>query len=371
MKISFIRGAYLNNFEGQNYDFGGEDIDFSGYSSLYPLDELVPFPLVKLPSPADFQKLPFLADVIRFVANRTIGDSQILFGLEKYISKSDIVHTADPHYYYSYQAALLRKNGSIKKLISTWWETIPFNNEGTDAKKYIKKFTMSNTDVFLCYAEKAKQCLLKEGIPQNKITVIPLGVDISRFKPQKKNDGTFTILFVGRLVEEKGLMDLYAAFREIRKQNIAVKLKIVGQGHLEKRLRDLIQKDGLADSVSIERKRYQEMPSVYQEANMFCVPSKKSGTWEEQYGMVFIEAMASGLPIVSYNTGAIAEIVGPCGLLANDGDVASLTTLIIQIIRVRELAAKLGTMGRERVEHKYDSRKSIANILSFYKSLCK
>ncbi len=372
MKISFIRGAYLNNFEGQNFDFSNQkDIDFRGYSSLFPIDDKVPFPVIRLFSLADLQTIPVLADVVRYVANRTLGDSQILFGLEKYISSSDIVHTADPHYYYSYQAAILRKKGAIKKLISTWWETIPFNNEGTAAKKRIKKFTMDNTDLFLCYAEKAKQCLLQEGVPQNKIIVIPLGVDISQFKPLKKNNETITILFAGRLVEEKGILDLYVAFKEILNRKIRAQLRIVGQGPLEDRLRESILKDGLTDVVTIGKKSYSEMPSVYQQVDIFCVPSKKTCSWEEQYGMVFIEAMASGLPIVSYNTGSIPELVDACGLFAKANDVSNLSTLIIQIIRAKELGEKLGTMGRERAKTIFDAKKTALRLVEFYRSLCK
>ena len=136
-RFALIRGAYLNNFEGQNYQFS-----LVGYSSLFPLDSQVPFPLVKLPSIADMQRIPFLTIPIKIIANRTLGDSQILIGLEKHIVGCDIVHTADPHYYYSYQAALLKERKKIKKVVCTWWETIPFNNESTAAKKKIKKLRL-------------------------------------------------------------------------------------------------------------------------------------------------------------------------------------------------------------------------------------
>lgn len=372
MKVSFIRGAYLNNFEGQNFDFSNQsDIEFSGYSSLFPIDSTVPFNITRLASISDIQTIPIASDIIRYIANRTLGDQQILFGLEKYIAASDIVHTADPHYYYSYQAALMRKKGQIKKLVSTWWETIPFNNEGTAAKKRIKKFTMENTDMFLCYTKKARNCMLEEGVDGNKIAVIPLGVDTHIFKPAQQRDEKRTLLFVGRLVEEKGILDLYQAFKRIIKLDREVKLRIIGSGPLESFLRQSIAHDDLSDSISIERKTYKEMPLVYQQSDIFCVPSKKTVTWEEQYGMVFIEAMASGLPIVSYETGAIPEVMGDCGLYAKIGDAESLSSTIIQIIKARELRVKLGTMGRVRAENKYDSQKTAANILKFYESLCK
>lgn len=365
MKISFIRGAYLNNFEGQNYA-----LPITGYSSLFPLDTQVPFPVIKLLSIADLQRIPYLEKPIKYIANRTWGDSQILFGLESHITHSDIVHVADPHYYYAFQAAQLKKKGKIRKLISTWWETIPFNNESTFAKKRLKKFVMSQADLFLCYTERARECLITEGVRVEKISVIPLGVDLKRFHPNENKAGERkTILFVGRLVEEKGILDLYEAFKKIIQDKKPVSLKIVGSGPLESKLRALIQKDNLQEYVTIEQKSYQEMPEAFRQADMLCVPSKKTKTWEEQLGMVFIEAMASGIPIITYNTGAIKGIVGDAGIAVDEGDIQGLVTSIIRIIEVKELGYKIGTIGRERAERLYDAQKTKANIYTLYKTL--
>ena len=365
MKISFVRGAYLNNFEGQNYD-----LPITGFSSLFPIDDQVPFPLVKLPSLADLQKMPFLTKATKYIMNRTLGDSQILFGLEDKIKNSDIVHVGDPHYYYSYQAAQMRKRSSVKYLISTWWETIPFNNESTGAKKRIKKYTMSHVDVFICYTDQAKKCLIAEGVSQKKIKVIPLGVNLSRFAPaQKKSNGIFTILFVGRLVEEKGILDVYEAFKKIRFAGNLVNMRIVGSGPLESTLRANIKKDEFEDCITIEKKSYQDMPSLFQQADILCVPSKKTKTWEEQLGMVFIEAMASGLPIVTYDTGSIREVVQNAGFIVTENDIQGLVSSLLRIIEVKDLREKIGTIGRERAEKLFDAKKAKNKIYELYKAL--
>lgn len=367
MRISFIRGAYLNNFEGQNYQLPNSKYKMTGYSSLMPIDSHVSFPVVKLPSLADIQIVPFLNKPIKYIANRTLGDSQLLWGLEKYISGSDIVHVGDPHYYYSYQAAMLKAKKQVKKLISTWWETIPFNNESTIAKKRIKKYTMNQVDMFLCYSEKARKCLLTEGVLSNKITVIPLGVDLTLFSPKINNESkNITILFVGRLVEEKGIMDVYEAFKRIAHSNKQTKLKIVGSGPLRDKLQSLIQKDGFQNKVTLEHKSYQEMPKVFNQADIFCVPSKKTVTWEEQYGMAFIEAMASGLPIVSYTTGAIPELVGGGGLLVQTGDTELLAQLLKRVCSDIQLRSKIGTIGRERAVKLFDAKKTAYAIEKLY-----
>ena len=371
MKVAFVRGAYLNNFEGQNYNLDKKTFQISGYSSLWPIDSHVPFSVIKLPSPADLQKFPLCNKPIKYIANRTLGDSQLLWRLESHIQDADIVHVADPHYFYAYQAAVLKAHGQIKKLVSTWWETIPFNNESVSAKKRIKKYTMEYVDVFLCYSEKAKRCLLTEGIKPQRICVIPLGVDLSRFQNTERTaTKKKQILFVGRLVEEKGVLDLYDAFRVLVKKLDYVHLKIVGDGPLKKTLKHRIHNDNLQEKVSIIHKSYQEMPDVYKDADIFCLPSKKTATWEEQYGMVFVEAMACGLPIISYKNGAITELVGEAGIFVKEEE-SELTASLLSLSTDRHKRTKIGTMGEARAKKLFDSAKTARAIENLYLTVLK
>lgn len=391
IKVAFVRGKYLNNFEGQNYRL--KDIKLTGIASKYSLHKQFPFPVIRLSSIADLENLGILGrssmwrKVVKVLGNRILGDSQILFGLESFAGSFDLFHTADPHYYFSYQLAKLRSKNKIMKLLVTSWETIPFNNEGVKAKKRIKYFTLRHADHFICHTEKAKRCLVKEGVSDNKITVIRLGVDLSKFKVHSSKFKTrrgngITILFVGRLVEEKGVLDLYEAFKNIKYQSrlnrdkttkqkakINLELKIIGQGGLKFKLEKLISKDGLGSCVSIETKDYEDMPSVYQEVDILVFPAKRTKTWEEQYGMVLTEAMASGLPIIAYNTGAISEIMGDSGILIRERNIKELSAWINRLIDANYLRFKLSRMGRERAEKMFDSRKTAKSIAEIYMEL--
>lgn len=375
--IALVRGKYLNNFEGQNFIFSSKDkIELVAISSLFPLHKSFPFRVIKLLSIADLEELPLLGNIslfknmIKFIANRVIGDSQYLFNLEQTVSQFDICVTADPHYYYSYQLAKLRKKGAIKKLVITSWETIPFNNETVETKKKIKYEVLRYADNFLCYTEKAKRALMSEGVNKNKITVIRLGVDLKRFINRTWNmkhriKKSVTILFAGRLVKEKGIMDLYEVCKKIKK----VKLKIIGEGPLRNDLLTHIRKDCLEDSISIETKSYEEMPEVYRKADIFVLPSRRTKTWEEQYGMVLIEAMATGLPVVAYDSGAIGEIIGNAGVLIPEGDTKSLFKSLVSLINDPAKRKKLGTMGRRRVERFFDAESESKSLKKYLLSL--
>lgn len=367
IRVAWVRGKYLNPFEGQNYRMPYSDIAVTGISSLRPIDSNVPFPLLKLPSIAD---IPVLPRAIRFLSNRIIGDSQILFGLERLAGKFDIFHTADPHYYYSYQLAKLRFANRINKLIVTSWETIPFNNESVEKKREIKRFVYKNTDLFICHTIRARKVLEAEGVDRRLIELIPLGVDLNRFKPLWKQKNSVTVLFVGRLVEEKGILDLYRVFTALKiKSGLRFKLRIVGDGPLRTRLMSDIEKDGMTGRVTVETFKYTGMDSVYQDSDIFVLPSGTTKTWEEQYGMVLIEAMACGLPILGYRTGAIGEVAVNCGLFVRESDTGGLRTGLTRLILSGSLRRKLGTMGRERALARFNSDKTAEKLYFMYKRL--
>ncbi len=341
IKAALVRGKYLNNFEGQNFIFDNKKIKLTGISSFNPIHEKFPFPTIELPSIADVPG----RKIVNYLSNRIIGDSQILFGLEKIAPGFDLVDTADPHYYYSYQLARLRKSGKIKKLIVTYCETIPFNNESVAKKRYIKKFSMKYADLFIVHTQRSKKCLIREGVRESKIKIVKLGVDLEKFKPRNRQSHLrgVIVLFVGRLVEEKGINDLHKAFERIHNHNI--KLKIIS-GY-----------------------PYEQMPEIYRNADIFVLPSKTTQTGEEQYGMALIEAMASGLPVIAYNCGAVAENLGNVGILIRQSDIDGLIKSILRLSKDKDLRLKLGTMGRRRAEKHFDSRKTAKNLTNLYESI--
>lgn len=367
IKTAFVRGKFLNNFEGQNYRLDRKKVHLTAISSRKPIHTKFSFKQVNLRSISDIDFSPWMTKV---VMNRILGDSQILFGLENLRNDFDIFHSGDPHYYYTFQLAKLRKRGLIKGLISTSWETIPFNNEGITRKKYIKDFSKKYIDLFICYTNRAKRALISEGISESKIRVVTLGVDLKKFRParnERQNSAkSITILYVGRLVEEKGILDLYRGYKKWRAQNKIVKLNIIGEGPLKNELRNQIKADGFENSVSIERKSYEQMPKLYQSADIFILPSKKTKEWEEQYGMVLIEALASGLPVIAYDSGSIRENLEDAGILVKEGDIQGLVKILNQLLKNSAARKKLGRMGRKRAEKFFDSEKTARKIERIY-----
>lgn len=367
MKILLVRGSFLNNFEGQNYKYLAEKHDFTAISSLFPLQSKFPFPVKKFFSPFDVGTYlsiihPFLAKVVNFLNNRLWGDGQFLVGFDKFVRDTgpyDLSIGAETYYGYDLQIARLKREGFIKKFASVCWEIIPHNNETVSKKKRIKDEVINSIDAFICPTNMAKNALIKEGIDSNKIKIIRVGVDQSKFKPRKgSDDNSITVLFVGRLVEEKGVRNLPILFNKIvekYKGNRPIIFRVVGDGSLKNWLID--ETNNL--DVVIESVAYDQMPEVYRHASVLVMPSMTTDTWAEQYGMVIVEAQSCGVPVVAYNSGAIKEVVGDGGIVVKESDTDKFADAIISILSDELTRIKISDKALNQSKKLYD-----ANIIS-------
>lgn len=375
MRVAVVRGSYLNPFEMESYA-RIPHVQLTGFSSLNSFRGVYAFKIKRLWSPADIPSYagpvkPLVEKIVKYAANRTLGDVQLLYNLEKELHGYDIVHTADPHYFYTYQLARMKEKGLIKHLVATSWETIPFNNESTSAKQRIKRYSLLKIDHFVCYANRAKEALIMEGVPEQRITVIPLGVDIERFKPApsiRRKDNTTRLLFVGRMVPEKGVWDIYEAFRAlIKTSKKKYTLTFCGEGSEKKYMETLVRNNGLTDLVRLTTLPYDQLHTLYQASDILLMPSRKTATWEEQYGMVAVEALAAGLLVVGYSTGSLPEIVADAGILCKEGDIQCIWKCIqsltdAEIVRYQKKA-------RFRAVDWYDATKTAGKLRNLYEKL--
>ncbi len=352
--IALVRGAFTTDFELQNYSplSKVKNIKINVFSSLFPLHTPTDIRCTRLPSPADLihtkfaNSIPLFTRAMSALFNRTLGDSQLLVGLSKRLSEYTILHTADTHYYYSYQCAQVKRRFPRKFLISTSWETIPFNNEKTGSKKFIKKFVQKYTDLYICHSIKAKQALLFEGVDKSRVIHMHLGIDVERFTPSSAHEKI--IIFVGRLVPEKGPLVLLEAFRQIVVRYPEYRLLYVGSGPLKSTIIAKARKYKLSNKITSMKSSYNTIDQLYRKAALFVLPSISSATWEEQYGMVLLEALASGLPIIGTDSGAIPEIIGRAGFIIPQNNEEALATQMETLLGQPKLLYKHATLSRER-----------------------
>lgn len=355
-KVTIVRGAFANPFELQNYYPLASKFSLKLITSKNPLSENIDLPTTKLWSPTDLPNFPFKYPLI----NRAITDIHYLKGLENNIKGSDIVHVAETYYHYTHQAILAKQKHQIGKVVSTVWEIIPHNNEGIRGRKDFKKTAYEQVDMFICITNKARIALIEEGVDPDKICVIPMGIDLKRFSPQK-DKADFRLLTVARLVKEKGIDTLIDAYKHLKKLHPNLKLTIIGSGPLTNK--------AISAGIDVKTVPYSQIHQEYAQASIFVHPATTTKTWQEQFGMSLVEAMGCGLPIVTTDTGAIGEVVGDAAIYFQDRDVKSLVAKLDNVIKGTALVKTLSTLSRKRAEMLYDSSKISARIERVYQNL--
>jgi len=184
------------------------------------------------------------------------------------------------------------------------------------------------------------------------------GVDTQEFKPDTAKDKT--ILFVGNLSYQKGVIDFLEALKTIDLKDFTV--QIAGDGPLKKEVEEQIGKSNLEGKVKIlGLVSSDEIAKLFNGAYLFVCPYKSLRYSAEQIGMTNIEAMASGLPIVGYGSGSIPEFVKDqkTGILVNEGDVGALSGAIKKVIENPKLHEMLSGNARNRVLEHYDAQKNV------------
>lgn len=362
MNIAIIRGKYLNRFEMQNYEPIAAQAGLVGFSSLRPIHNQYNFPVKKLFSPMDLPDFPKKMPIL----NRIFSDALYLPGLEKELKGFDIAHTRETYFRITQQAINAKKRGLVKKVVCTCSETIPFNHEGIRGRKKYKQNAYRYVDHFHCLTEKARQCLIKEGVSKSKISVIGYGIDLNAFKPKPtRPHKSINILFVGRLVPEKGIIYLLKAFSRLEKQ-YPVHLTVVGKGPLKGYIGKYLTAHNLSKKVTVRTCSYAQMPALYRQSDIFVLPSYKTVYWEEYYGMSLLEAMACGLAVVATECGAIPEVTGGNALLVRQKNSQVLAWSLARLLDSQFLLKQQQTKALAWAKLHFDARIQSAKILKLY-----
>ena len=345
MKLAIIRGTNLNPWEMQFYSRLKEyDIFPTGICAKDNAFDVsaIDMPVTRLKRVKNINKIPGLSHGISYF----FCVNERLINLKKTLKDFDVVNTVESYNTFSFQAV---KSG--KPVVVTSWETIPFNNQRT-MYKHFKNTVNKEAKHFIAVSKKAKLVLMKEGVNEERISVVPAGLDTERFSPMEKDREMLEklnidkdkkiVLFAGRLEESKGILDLAKAM-----QGINAILLVAGSGPLKDEIKKQSKRIDirLLDSIP-----YSDMPKVHNLADIFCLPSRPTKRWEEQFGYVLVEAMSCGKPVISTTSGAIPEVVSDDRVLVGPGNVQGFHHLIKTILDNDELRKRLGKKNRERAE---------------------
>ena len=183
--------------------------------------------------------------------------------------------------------------------------------------------------------------------------IIPNGIDFKHFsfnvKPLPQyQDGKLNILFVGRLEKRKGLRYLLEAYSKLKWEQPNIRLIVVGPGDPDKESYRILSSHNLQDVEFVGRVSYDELPRYYASADIFCSPA----TGAESFGIVLLEAMSAGKPVVASDIEGFRGIItdGVQGLLVAKKDSSALADALGKLARDPELRSKLGGQGNRSAE---------------------
>ena len=375
-KIALVRGKFLNKFEMQSFEPLHDKFDITAFGSLTPFQDTFAFPTVKLPSPMDIPDVPFKMPII----NRLFIDAHYLYGLEKHLKGFDIAHSAETYYHYTQQCLNAKQKRDVKKVVVTVLENIPFNNEGIWGRKRFKNRTRNEADTLIALTKKTKEILIEEGSEEKKIAIIGSGINTERFHPGPrmkkefiKNNKDITILFVGRLEKYKGVYELIHAFnallRDASLKKYSFQLYMIGDGSEKDSLIDFEKELGIASKVHHKTLSYDIIHTIYQEADIFVAPSYDTSTWTEQYGYMLLEAQASGLPIITTDSGSIPEVVEKTAIHVPQKDGELLYKEMQNLVLNPDVRLTYSQQSRKRALSFHDFRKKAEQIEKVYNAL--
>jgi glycosyltransferase involved in cell wall biosynthesis len=208
-------------------------------------------------------------------------------------------------------------------------------------------------DGFVCGVEQARSFAISKGCPPDRCVVINPGIDLERFVPKTGGRAEDPVLiFVGELRPDKGIRKVIAATEAARRQIPDLRLVIVGDGPLREEVQAQARRAPFIEYRG--KKPRHELPAIYQEARSFILAPYSRVWWAEQFGYASIEAMATGLPVVITDCGAVREVVPPWNPICPENDVAALATGIIAAMG--EEGDEWGRRNREWAEGRFDMR---------------
>jgi Tfp pilus assembly protein PilF len=212
-----------------------------------------------------------------------------------------------------------------------------------------------------------------------------MGIDLDRFSPSDEDNSDYraqlgiekgerVILFIGRMVWEKGVYDLVHAAGKILRETALitepVRFLMAGSGPELEALRERAERLGISDNIIFqENTPYHEIHKLHNIADIFVLPSISTQNWQEQFGMVLIESMACGKAVISTRSGSISEVVADAGILVQPNDHLSLYNAIKKLMCNKELRDTLGSKALLRAREEFDSKRTAEKVKEVFEKV--
>jgi len=232
------------------------------------------------------------------------------------------------------------------------------------SKEVLERMTLG-----LCASTDLKELLISHGVPEDKLRVHRLGIDLSRFNPKSvRPEGPVRLCVVARFVEKKGIEYAIRAYAPHASEDVL--LDIIGDGPLDGELRALVARLGLERFVSfLGVLRPEEVAERVSASDVLLAPSVVTRSGDRESGLIVAkEAAACGVPVIATVHGGLPDIVedGRTGFLVPERDVQRLSERLGRLIADPALRRQMGGAARLKMEREYDVRERVTELEGLY-----
>lgn len=286
----------------------------------------------------------------------------------------DVIHFQDPIATPFLSWQLLKASQSVN--VATFhsaWKKSEFMESLRPFMKFVGTSLVKKLHGVIAVSKTTRDCW--SFLFKDRGVIIPNGIDLGCFRSKVKKierfqDGKLNLLFLGRLERRKGLFYLLLAFKKLIKMFPNLRLIVVGEGpeHLPARL--WVKAEGLEEEIKLVGKVSDELkPAYYATADIFCSPAIEG----ESFGIVLLEAMASGLPLVVFSNPGYRELLQNYPnkkLLVEPQDIEGLIEALSILIRDEKLRKNLGQWGQHFVP-RFSWEDVAGQVLDYYEQVLK
>lgn len=282
----------------------------------------------------------------------------------------EIVHIdEEPYNFATFQAMRLAHQHKAQALFFTWQNLyrdypLPF--------RQMEHYNYKHTTTALAGNREAVDVLKRKGYKKSVHVIPQFGFDTEIYKRSAARaarlpNAPFTLGFLGRLVETKGLVTTVEALTYLPECCQAI---FVGDGPMKSVLEEEAARLGVSQRVSIRPgvPTY-AAPGVLEAFDVHVLPSRTFPNWKEQFGRTLAESMACETPVVGSDSGEIPYVIGDAGLVFPEGNAQELAARIRQLLEDPQLYATLAARGRQRVLEKYTQEQIARQTFEVYQEM--
>ncbi len=281
--------------------------------------------------------------------------------------RPEVVHIdEEPYNFATFQAMRLAHKQKAPALFFTWQNL--FRNYPPPFRQ-LERYNYRHAAAALAGNRDAQDVLKRKGF-RGPIHIIPqFGFDPEIYKRNKPRqaraaDAPFTLGYLGRLVESKGLPLLVEALASLPEY---CRVVFIGNGPMKSELEALAARLGVTQRVTFNAgiPTY-EVPRELEQMDVLILPSLTRSNWKEQFGRVLAEAMACETPVIGSSSGEIPYVIGDAGLVFTEGNARELADCVRQLLDDPELYATLASRGRQRVLEHYTQERIARQTYEVY-----